>query len=272
AILHFIYWDKLPDMEELVGANPQWASKLISQHLLAAADQYGIERLQFLCETKLCEDVAINTVATTLALAKQHHCSQLKSICLKFVAKPENLKERYHGSWSKERPLMLAPVSYARWQSRKITLPADGENPNQEGQVVEETYDNASKEVHALLDAEAKFVHMILNGKSINKQDVKTKLFWEFGKFTSRDGESLELYYSSFYKMMNEMQAIDLDIVSYHELFDILKQHQNEVNELRAESLAKSHVATRSKCKEIVMASSPPPESDHEEDSDDAQA
>lgn len=92
ALLHFIYWDKLPDMEELVGVSPQWASTLMAQHLLAAADQYGIERLRFLCETKLCEDVAINTVATTLALAEQHHCSQLKSICIKFVAEPENLK------------------------------------------------------------------------------------------------------------------------------------------------------------------------------------
>lgn len=92
ALLHFIYWDKLPDMEELVGVSPQWASTLMAQHLLAAADQYGIERLRFLCEIKLCEDVAINTVATTLALAEQHHCSQLKSICIKFVAEPENLK------------------------------------------------------------------------------------------------------------------------------------------------------------------------------------
>ncbi|KAJ9556883.1 hypothetical protein OSB04_011497 [Centaurea solstitialis] len=92
ALLHFIYWDKLPDMEEVLGLNPKLASTLMAQHLLAAADQYGIERLRFLCETKLCEDVAINTVATTLALAEQHHCFQLKSVCLKFVAEPENLK------------------------------------------------------------------------------------------------------------------------------------------------------------------------------------
>lgn len=75
-----------------VGLSHQWASTLMAQHLLAAADQYGIERLRFLCETKLCEDVAINTVATTLALAEQHNCIQLKSVCLKFVSEPENLK------------------------------------------------------------------------------------------------------------------------------------------------------------------------------------
>lgn len=92
ALLHFIYWDSLPDMEEITGLNAKWASTLMAQHLLAAADRYALERLRLLCEVKLCEDVAINTVATTLALAEQHHCFQLKAVCLKFVALPENLR------------------------------------------------------------------------------------------------------------------------------------------------------------------------------------
>ncbi|XP_049406262.1 BTB/POZ and MATH domain-containing protein 2 [Solanum stenotomum] len=92
ALLHFIYWDALPDLQELVGLDTKWAVALMAQHLLAAADQYGLERLRALCEAKLCEDVTINTVATTLALADQHHCVQLKSVCLKFIALPENLK------------------------------------------------------------------------------------------------------------------------------------------------------------------------------------
>ncbi|EXB39327.1 BTB/POZ and MATH domain-containing protein 2 [Morus notabilis] len=91
ALLHFIYWDSLPDVEELTGLNSKWASTLMAQHLLAAADRYGLERLRLLCESSLCEHVAINTVATTLALAEQHHCFQLKAVCLKFVAMPENL-------------------------------------------------------------------------------------------------------------------------------------------------------------------------------------
>ncbi|KAF7153283.1 hypothetical protein RHSIM_Rhsim01G0276800 [Rhododendron simsii] len=92
ALLHFIYCDALPNMEELTGSNLKWAFTLMSQHLLAAADRYGLERLRLLCEANLCEDVAINTVATTLALAEQHRCSHLKSVCLKFVAMPENLR------------------------------------------------------------------------------------------------------------------------------------------------------------------------------------
>ncbi|CAA7400014.1 unnamed protein product [Spirodela intermedia] len=92
ALVHFIYWDSLPNMEELTGLSAKWASTMMAQHLLAAADRYALERLRLLCEAKLCEDVAINTVATTLALAEQHHCFQLKTVCLKFVALPENLR------------------------------------------------------------------------------------------------------------------------------------------------------------------------------------
>ncbi|GAB4843481.1 BTB/POZ and MATH domain-containing protein 1 [Ancistrocladus abbreviatus] len=92
AMLHFIYWDDLPDMQELAGLNSKGATTLMAQHLLAAADRYGLERLRLLCEAKLCEDVAINTAATTLALAEQHHCFHLKATCLKFIASPENLR------------------------------------------------------------------------------------------------------------------------------------------------------------------------------------
>nr|GEW48647.1 Gag-Pol polyprotein [Tanacetum cinerariifolium] len=115
-------------------------------------------------------------------------------------------------------------------------------------------------------------IERLQQGKSLNIQDVKTNLFWEFGKFTSRDGETIESYYTRFYKLMNEMirnnltiatmkvivqflqqfepewsrfvtivkQQHKLDEVSYHKLFDILKQYQKEVNELRAERLAKN--------------------------------
>nr|GEW53548.1 reverse transcriptase domain-containing protein [Tanacetum cinerariifolium] len=117
-----------------------------------------------------------------------------------------------------------------------------------------------------------KAIERLKQGKSINVQDLKTNLYWEFGKFTSQDGESLESHYSRFYKMMNEhvgnqcdvtnhqvnvqfllqlqpewqrfvtlvKQSQELKTVSYHKLYDILKQHQNEVNELRAERIART--------------------------------
>ncbi|GJW06336.1 hypothetical protein Tco_1568759 [Tanacetum coccineum] len=107
-------------------------------------------------------------------------------------------------------------------------------------------------------------IERLQQGESLNVQDVKTNLFWEFGKFTSRDGESMESYYLRFYKLMNELtrnnlqvtkmqvnvqflqpewsrfvtnvkQAEKINIISYHRLIDILKQFQLEVNDIRAE-------------------------------------
>nr|GEW79144.1 linoleate 13S-lipoxygenase 2-1, chloroplastic-like [Tanacetum cinerariifolium] len=178
-----------------------------------------------------------------------------------------------------------------------------------------ENYQNVSQDMHDQLNAEAEAVQIILTGidndiystidacpnaremwkaierlkqgESINVQDLETNLYWEFGKFTSRDGESLESYYSSIYKIMNELvtnqcyvtnhqvnvqfllqlqpkwqrfvtlvkQSQELKTVSYHKLYDILKQHQNEVNEIRAERLAQPATVTEndkmSKEKEI---------------------
>nr|GFA45807.1 hypothetical protein [Tanacetum cinerariifolium] len=141
-----------------------------------------------------------------------------------------------------------------------------------------ENYKNVSQDIHDNLNAEAEAVQIILTGidndiyytvdacpnacemwkvikrlkqgESINVQDLETNLYSELGKFTSRDGESLKSYYSRFYKMMNELlrnqydvtnhQSQELKTVSYHKLYVILKQHQNEVNEIRAERLART--------------------------------
>ncbi|ONI24432.1 hypothetical protein PRUPE_2G240000 [Prunus persica] len=91
AMLLFIYTDKLPDVHEVMGSSPLCTFTVMVQHLLAAADLYNLERLKVLCESKLCEEITTETVATTLALAEQHHCPQLKAVCLKFAANPANL-------------------------------------------------------------------------------------------------------------------------------------------------------------------------------------
>nr|GEX46899.1 integrase, catalytic region, zinc finger, CCHC-type, peptidase aspartic, catalytic [Tanacetum cinerariifolium] len=89
-----------------------------------------------------------------------------------------------------------------------------------------------------------KAIEWLKLGESINVQDLETNLYWEFGKFTSRDGESLESYYLRFYKIMNELvrnqcDSQELKTISYHKLYDILKQHHNEVNKIRAKRLAR---------------------------------
>nr|GEV05960.1 hypothetical protein [Tanacetum cinerariifolium] len=78
-------------------------------------------------------------------------------------------------------------------------------------------------------------IERLQQGESLNIQDVKTNLFWEFKKFTSHDGETMESYYTRMVKV-----CYKLDEVSYHKLFDILKQYQKEVNELRAKRIAKT--------------------------------
>ncbi|KAI4963127.1 hypothetical protein ZWY2020_019680 [Hordeum vulgare] len=64
----------------------------MAQHLLVAADRYGMERLKLICEGKLCSHLCKSTAATTLALAEQHGCGTLKKACFKFLTYPGNLK------------------------------------------------------------------------------------------------------------------------------------------------------------------------------------
>ncbi|MCO5606361.1 hypothetical protein L7F22_060549 [Adiantum nelumboides] len=88
AMLHFIYRDNLPDCIEVTNACPSSCKvdTMMAQHLLAAADRFCLDRLRLVCESRLCKEVSVESVATTLALAEQHHALQLKLVCLKFVA------------------------------------------------------------------------------------------------------------------------------------------------------------------------------------------
>ncbi|GJT21186.1 hypothetical protein Tco_0891123 [Tanacetum coccineum] len=123
-----------------------------------------------------------------------------------------------------------------------------------------ENYKNVSQDIRNQLDAEAEAVQIIITGvdndiyptvdvcpntfemwkeikmlkqgESINVQDLEINLYWEFGKFTSRDE------WQRFVALVKQSQ--ELKTVSYHKLYDILKQHQNEVNEIRAERLART--------------------------------
>ncbi|GJU01378.1 hypothetical protein Tco_1111716 [Tanacetum coccineum] len=225
-----------------------------------------------------------------------------------------------------QREDMLSPYKLST-----ITIPsqpATDDTPAVEEQIVLETLSNITPENKAHYVAKEKAIHLILTGirddiystvdacktahemwiaierlqqgESLNKQDVKTSLFWEFGRFTSRDGESIESYYTRFYKMMNEMmrnqlevatiqvnvqflqqlqpewsrfmtvfkQTVDLDKESYHKLFDILKQYQKEVNEIHAKKIARNANPLALTAKPIT----PPSESASEEDTDPEQA
>ncbi|VAI68657.1 unnamed protein product [Triticum turgidum subsp. durum] len=76
-LLRFIYKDSLPSVDNL--------DDDMVKHLLVAADRYAMERMKMICEGILCRSLRVETVATTLALADQHHCSRLKEACIEFI-------------------------------------------------------------------------------------------------------------------------------------------------------------------------------------------
>nr|GEW52052.1 hypothetical protein [Tanacetum cinerariifolium] len=212
-----------------------------------------------------------------------------------------------------EKPMNMSPENKAHFEAKKeaIHLILTGI-----GDEIYSTVD-ACQTAQEMWEA----IKMLQQGESLNIQDAKTNLFWEFEKFTLHDGETMESYYTRFYKLMNEMirnnltvttmqvnvqflqqlqlewsrfvtifkQQHKLDEVSYHKLFDILKQYQNKVNELRAERLASNanplalvataqanqdayYQTSRHKGKEIAKLITPPSETASEEDNDPEQA
>ena len=82
TLLHFIYTDSAPELDR-----PEDGAA-VAQHLLVAADRYGIDRLKLFCEDRLYDGVNVETAAATLALAEQHGCSHshLKAKCVELIA------------------------------------------------------------------------------------------------------------------------------------------------------------------------------------------
>nr|GEV51119.1 hypothetical protein [Tanacetum cinerariifolium] len=157
-----------------------------------------------------------------------------------------------------------------------------------------ETPSNMSPENKAHFLAEKEAIHLILTGIG---DDIYLTV------------DSCQTAYEMFVMIVKQQHK--LDEISYHKLFDILKQYQNEVNELRAEKLARnanplalvatahasqdpfyqssrshrsqapspkslistrSHTTTRHKGKEIAKPITPPSETASKEDSDHEQA
>jgi speckle-type POZ protein len=85
TLLAFMYTDSLP---EVMRRNEE--QDAVYQHLLVAADSYGVERLKLMCEEKLCERVSAGTASTVLALAEQHQCHGLRKACLDIIGSAAN--------------------------------------------------------------------------------------------------------------------------------------------------------------------------------------
>nr|GEX79991.1 integrase, catalytic region, zinc finger, CCHC-type, peptidase aspartic, catalytic [Tanacetum cinerariifolium] len=108
-------------------------------------------------------------------------------------------------------------------------------------------------------------IESLQQGESLKIQDVKTNLFWEFGKFTSHDEESMESNYTRFYKLVNEMIKNNLTVTT-------MQSHRSSAPSSKPSIPTRSHTTTRYKGKEIAKPITPPSKTTSEEDSDPEQA
>nr|GEX83927.1 copia protein [Tanacetum cinerariifolium] len=125
------------------------------------------------------------------------------------------------------------------WIDKEIPI-SEG-SPITRSERFQETYKNVSQEIYDQLNAEAEAVQIILTridndiyltvdacsnacekwkaierlkqGISINVQDLETNLYWEFRKFTSQDGESLESYYSRIGNVAGARETVGSTVV-----------------------------------------------------------
>ncbi|GKE99987.1 hypothetical protein Tco_0023338 [Tanacetum coccineum] len=141
----------------------------------------------------------------------------------------------------------------------------------------EQTDEELSKKELKQIEVDDQAIQTILLGlpkeiyAAVDKK--KAKLFNDWERFTSTDRESIESYYHRFSKLMNDFkrnkhfrekiasnlkflnnlqpkwsrrvtivhQTKDLHTADYTQLYDFLKCNQKEVDDLRAERLAKTH-------------------------------
>nr|GEX00359.1 hypothetical protein [Tanacetum cinerariifolium] len=230
---------------------------------------------------------------------------------------------------SRDRPPMLAPGRYPQWRSRFLRY--GDKRPNDEAlrkcilsgpckpttvlvHAVEATDDSPAVSEHKTVEtptnmspknkanflAEKEVIHLILTGIG---DDIYSTA--DACQTAQEMWEAIERFVTIV------KQQHKLDEVSYHKLFDILKQYQNEVNELRSDKLArnanplalvataqasqdqyyqssrsqissapspkpsipsKPHTTTRHKGKEVAKPITPPSETTSEEDIDPKQA
>ncbi|GJR42916.1 hypothetical protein Tco_1311019 [Tanacetum coccineum] len=179
---------------------------------------------------------------------------------------------------SKNRPPRLNKYNYVTWSS---CLSSSYERVIQTVKVLiaERTCLEQNDDIYAAVDSCETAqeiwlrVQQMMKGSDIGIQDKKAKLFNEWERFTSTNGESFKSCYHHFLKLMNDFkrnkhspekiasnlkflnnlqpewrrhvtivhQIKNLYEVDYTQLYDFLKYNQAKVNELRVERLAIAH-------------------------------
>nr|GEU52160.1 retrovirus-related Pol polyprotein from transposon TNT 1-94 [Tanacetum cinerariifolium] len=159
---------------------------------------------------------------------------------------------------SKDHPPMLAIRRYPQWQShflryidarpngdslRKCILevetiltmsPKNKAHFESEKEAIHLLLTGIGDEIYSTVDARKtaheiwEAIERLQQGESLNIQDVKINLFWEFGKFTFHDSETMESYYTIFYKMMDEMIRNNLTVATMQVNVQFLQQLQSK--------------------------------------------
>nr|GFA99201.1 hypothetical protein [Tanacetum cinerariifolium] len=162
-----------------------------------------------------------------------------------------------YAAGSESRPPMLNKENYVPWSSRLLRYAKS--RPN--GKLIHNSILNGSyvRRMIAEPGDGERDVNM-MKGSDIGIQEKKAKLFNEWERFTSNEGESIESYYHRFLKLMNDLkrnkhfpekiasnlkflnnlqpewsryvtivhQTKDLHTADYTQLYDFLKYNQKE--------------------------------------------
>nr|GEW20223.1 putative ribonuclease H-like domain-containing protein [Tanacetum cinerariifolium] len=159
-----------------------------------------------------------------------------------------------------DRPPMLAPGRYPQWPSRFLQYVDT--RPNDEAlrkcilsgpykpttvlvQATEATDDSPVVPEHTTVKTPANITGNVGSNRKVTtrfykliNEMIKNNLTVTTMQVNVQFLQQLQPEWSRFMTIVKQQHK--LDEVSYHKLFDILKQYQNEVNELRAEKLARN--------------------------------
>nr|GEW06405.1 hypothetical protein [Tanacetum cinerariifolium] len=176
-----------------------------------------------------------------------------------------------YAAGSESRPPMLNKENYVPWSSRLLRYAKSRPNEklihnsilngpyvrklilNQieaDDQAIQTILLGLPEDIYAIVDScetAQKIwlrVQQMMKGSDIGIQEKKAKLFNEWERFTSNVEESIESYYHRFLKLMNDLKRNkhfpEKIATDYTQLYDFLKYNQKEVDELKAERLAKN--------------------------------
>nr|GEX26952.1 hypothetical protein [Tanacetum cinerariifolium] len=195
-----------------------------------------------------------------------------------------------YAAGSESRPPMLNKENYVPWSSRLLryakirpngkiihnSILNDDELSDKElkqieadDQAIQTILLGLPEDIYAVVDSYETAqeiwlrVHQMMKGSDIRIQEKKAKLFNEWERFTSNEGESIESYYHRFLKLMNDLkrnkhfsekiasnlkflnnlqpkwsrhvtivhQTKNLHTADYTQLYDFLKYNQKEVDD-----------------------------------------